>query len=244
MRTVNDVSRLTGVSIRTLQYYDRIGLLPPAQRTEAGYRLYDDTALERLQQILLFRELGFSLDEIKDILDSPGFDRDKALTQQIELLMLKKQRLESMIALAREIREKGEKNMSFEAFDNKKIEEYAARAKAEWGGTKEFAEYEKKSAARTPEQEKDKADELMSVFAEFGALRNKPVGSEEVREQVKKLQRVITENYYSCTDEILASLGQMYAADGEFKQNIDRAGGEGTAEFASRAIAEYCKRAQ
>ena len=123
MRTVNDVSRLTGVSIRTLQYYDRIGLLPPAQRTEAGYRLYDDTALERLQQILLFRELGFSLDEIKDILDSPGFDRGRALTQQIELLTLKKQRLEAMIALAREIREKGEKNMSFEAFDNKKIEE-------------------------------------------------------------------------------------------------------------------------
>ena len=101
-----------------------------------------------------------------------------------------------------------------------------------------------RKAARTPEQEKAKADELMGVFAEFGALRNKPVGSEEVREQVKKLQRVITENYYSCTDEILASLGQMYAADGEFKQNIDRAGGEGTAEFVSRAIAEYCKRAQ
>ncbi|MBR4363112.1 MAG: MerR family transcriptional regulator [Ruminococcus sp.] len=241
MRTVNDVSRLTGVSIRTLQYYDRIGLLPPAQRTEAGYRLYDDTALERLQQILLFRELGFSLDEIKDILDSPGFDRGRALTQQIELLMLKKQRLEAMIALAREIREKGEKNMSFEAFDNKKIEEYAARAKAEWGGTREFAEYEQKSAARTPEQEKAKADELMRVFAEFGAMRDKPVDSAVVREQVRKLQRVITENYYTCTDEILASLGQMYAAGGEFRQNIDRAGGEGTAEFASRAIAGYCK---
>ena len=90
MKTVNEVSKLVGVSIRTLQYYDRIGLLSPATRTEAGYRLYDDTALERLQQILLFRELEFSLSEIKVILEAPGFDKDKALDRQIELLTLKK----------------------------------------------------------------------------------------------------------------------------------------------------------
>ena len=75
MMTVNEVSKLTGVSIRALQYYDTIGLLPPAGYTEAGYRLYDDTAMERLQQILLFRELEFPLKEIKRILDSPNFDR-------------------------------------------------------------------------------------------------------------------------------------------------------------------------
>lgn len=86
MMTVNEASKLTGVSIRTLQYYDTIGLLPPAGYTEAGYRLYDDTAMERLQQILLFRELEFPLKEIKRILDSPNFDRSKALEQQIELL--------------------------------------------------------------------------------------------------------------------------------------------------------------
>ena len=97
MRTVNEVSKLTGVSIRTLQYYDKIGLLSPAMRTEAGYRLYDDTALERLQQILLFRELEFSLDDIKAILEAPDFDREKALEQQIELLTLKKQRLEAIL---------------------------------------------------------------------------------------------------------------------------------------------------
>ena len=101
MMTVHEVSELTGVSIRTLQYYDQIGLLQPAQRTEAGYRLYDDTALERLQQILLFRELAFSLDEIKAILDAPDFDREKALDQQIELLTLKRERLDAIIALAR-----------------------------------------------------------------------------------------------------------------------------------------------
>ena len=83
MMTVNEVSKLTGVSIRALQYYDAIGLLPPAGYTEAGYRLYDDAAMERLQQILLFRELEFPLKEIKRILDSPNFDRSKALEQQI-----------------------------------------------------------------------------------------------------------------------------------------------------------------
>ena len=93
MRTVHEVSKLTGVSIRTLQYYDKIGLLSPAERTEAGYRLYDDAALERLGQILLFRELEFPLAEIRDILDAPDFDRDLALRQQIDLLTLKKERL-------------------------------------------------------------------------------------------------------------------------------------------------------
>ena len=97
MRTVNEVSKLTGVSVRTLQYYDKIGLLLPAERTEAGYRLYDDASLERLQQILLFRELEFSLDEIRAILDARDFDREKALDQQIELLTLKMQRLEGII---------------------------------------------------------------------------------------------------------------------------------------------------
>ena len=241
MRTVNEVSKLTGVSIRTLQYYDKIGLLSPAMRTEAGYRLYDDTALERLQQILLFRELEFSLDDIKVILEAPDFDREKAIDQQIELLTLKKQRLEAIIGLAREIRDKGGNNMSFEAFDDKMIEEYAARAKAEWGGTKEYAEYEKKSRLRSKQEETVVAKELMSVFAEFGAMRGKSPDSDEVRAMVQKLQSVITKNYYNCTDEILASLGQMYAANDEFRQNIDKAGGEGTAGFVSRAIAEYCR---
>ena len=97
MMTVNEVSKLTGVSIRTLQYYDKIGLLHPAEYTEAGYRLYDDAALETLQQILLFRELEFPLRDIKKIVESPDFDRSKALEQQIELLTLKKEHLENLI---------------------------------------------------------------------------------------------------------------------------------------------------
>ena len=106
MMTVKEASRLTGISIRTLQYYDKLGLLP-AMRTESGYRLYDDAALERLQQILLFRELEFPLRDIRTILDNPNFDRRKALRQQIELLTLKKQHLEDLIRLARTLQAAG-----------------------------------------------------------------------------------------------------------------------------------------
>ena len=105
--TVNDVSKLTGVSIRTLQYYDTIGLLKPNGHTEAGYRLYDDTALERLQQILLFKELEFSLKEIKSMINAPDFDRNKAMEQQIELLTMKKEHLENLIDFARKIKTTG-----------------------------------------------------------------------------------------------------------------------------------------
>jgi DNA-binding transcriptional MerR regulator len=143
MMTVNEVSKVTGVSIRTLQYYDRIGLLHPADYTGAGYRLYDDTALERLQQILLFRELQFSLKEIRAIIDSPDFDRDKALEQQIQLLKLRKDRLDNLILFARGIKEAGVKHMNFSVFDTDKIDEYAARAKESWGKTSEYKEFEK-----------------------------------------------------------------------------------------------------
>ena len=111
MMTVNEVSKLTGVSIRTLQYYDTIGLLKPIEYTESGYRLYDDTSLERLQQILLFRELEFPLKEIKEIIDAPNFDRNKALEQQIELLTMKKEHLENLITFARGVQMLGVKNM-------------------------------------------------------------------------------------------------------------------------------------
>ena len=241
MRTVNEVSKLTGVSIRTLQYYDKIGLLTPAERTEAGYRLYDDTALERLQQILLFRELEFSLTEIKAILDAPDFDRRKALDQQIELLTMKIERLQGIVGLAREIKDKGEIIMKFNAFDTKKIEEFTQRAKSEWGSTKEFKEYAEKSKDRTPDDEKNIADGLMEIFTEFGKVINNSADSDEAQTLVKKLQSYITDNYYACSSDMLASLGKMYTADGEFKTNIDNAGGEGTAEFAAQAIEKYTK---
>ena len=241
MMTVHEVHTLTGVSIRTLQYYDRIGLLPPAARTDAGYRLYDDAALERLQQILLFRELEFSLKEIQSILQSPNFDREKALEQQIRLLTLKREHLDNLIAFARGFKQVGGKNMNFSAFDTEKMDAYAAQAKAQWQHTEAYQEFSEKNKGRSKEAEEALARGLMSIFADFGRCKAADPASPEAQALVKRLQSYITEHYYRCTSEMLRSLGAMYGAGGEFTENIDRAGGEGTAKFAERAIAACCE---
>ena len=241
MMTVNEVSKLTGVSIRTLQYYDKIGLLHPSKYTEAGYRLYDDAALETLQQILLFRELEFPLKDIRKIISSPDFDRSKALGQQIELLKLKKEHLENLIDLAIGIKAIGVKQLTFDAFDTRKIDEYAAQAKASWGTTPAYKEYEKRSKGRTKEDDRKIHQGMIDIFAEFGQIRHTDPASEEAQVMAKKLQDYITEHMYTCTKEILSGLGKMYACGGDFTTNIDKIGGEGTAVFASQAIEVYCK---
>ena len=240
MMTVNQVSKLTGVSIRTLQYYDRIGLLSPAKYTESGYRLYDDTALERLQQIMLFKELEFPLKEIKCIVSDPELDRKKALRQQIKLLELKRDHLDELIAYAREIERNGVKTMDFKAFDTTKLEEYKQRAKEEWGTSAQYREFEQKDSKRTMKDNERITKEFMGIFAEFGQMKQQPADSEQVQKQVGKLKKFITENFYNCTDDVLSDLGKMYASDGEFTKNIDSAGGKGTAVFTAEAIRIYC----
>ena len=196
MMTVKEVSRLTGVSVRTLQYYDQIGLLHPGTRTEAGYRLYDATTLETLQQILLFRELKFSLKEIAAILQNPHFHREKALEQQIELLTLQKRHLESLITLAENIRQQtGGNAMDFTAFDTKKLDEYAAKAKQQWGATAAYQEYETKNAHETTQAQQENARALMALVAAFGHMQTKDPADPAVQAQVQKLQAFITEHY-------------------------------------------------
>lgn len=116
MRTISQVAQLAGISTRTLQYYDEIGLLKPSGLTRSGYRLYDDDAIQKLQQILFFKELGFQLKEINEILQKPGFDKNKAFKRQKELLMLKRNRVDRLIQLLSRL-EKGEQCMSFKEFD-------------------------------------------------------------------------------------------------------------------------------
>lgn len=242
MMTVHEVSALTGVSIRTLQYYDEIGLLPPARYTEARYRLYDEAALERLQQIMLFRELEFPLKQIREILENPAFDRQKALDQQIELLTMKRERMDNLIRMARTIKLTGGIMMNFEAFDKKKLEEYADRAKAAWGATPAYREYEEKNSGKSLGEIKSAGEGLMALLAAFSGMKAGGPAAPEAQEQVRWVQDYITEYYYTCTDEILSGLGRMYGSGGEFTENIDRAGGPGTAEFAAKAIRVYCER--
>lgn len=231
MKTVKEISRLTGISVRTLHYYDEINLLKPTKTTDTGYRLYDDTALERLHSILLFRELQFPLKEIKAILDSSDFNTKTALEEQIKLLELQRNRLDEIITSAREILTKGTENMNFSTFDKTEIKKYADEAKQKWGCTDAYKEYIQKHYDSA-----DKTDKLMQIFAEIGKIKHLSPYCEEAQNLIKKLQNFITENYYTCTDEILKGLGQMYISDERFKKSIDNAGGAGTAEFTAKAI--------
>lgn len=243
MMIVNEMSRLTGVSIRTLQYYDKIGLLPPADYTEVGYRLYDDETLQKLQIILLFRELEFPLKDIRRIIESPVFDREKALEQQIHILELKKEHIENLIDLARGVKKSGVKDMTdFTAFDTAKIDDYIAKAREYWGDTAAFKEFEEKNADRTSEENAGINTELMKIFAQFGGMKDMDPASSKVQKQVKKLQDYITDKFYKCTNTILSSLGHAYSAEGEMNRNIDKAGGKGTGEFVDKAIQIYCSK--
>ena len=239
---IQEAARLTGVTERTLRYYDRIGLLRPSGMTESGYRLYDDDALRRLQQILFFRELGFPLAQIGEIMDSPGYDRNDALRRHRALLIAERNRLNGLIELA-ERTLKGESDMSFDAFDRSEIDRqrdaYAEEARERWGGTDAYAESEKKTAGYGKEQWAAIQQEADEIFAAFAALRGHAPDEPDVQALVARWQAHITRNYYACTKEILAGLGQMYTADERFIQNIDRAGA-GTAQLMSAAIAAYC----
>ena len=241
MKTIHEVSKLAGISIRTLQYYDNIGLLHPSSYSDSGYRLYSDNDLEKLQQILLFRELEFPLKEIKEIINRPDFDRSKALEQQIQLLTLKKEHLENLITLARGIKAIGGYTLDFKAFDKTKLDEYAKEAKAAWGNTPEYKEFEEKDKNRTPKDNENMAALMMEIFKEFGRIKDQDPASDKAQALVKQLQDFITEHFYTCTNQILSGLGKMYSAGGDFTTNIDNAGGEGTAKFADEAIQIYCK---
>lgn len=240
MRTVKEVSKITGVSVRTLHYYDAIGLLKPTKVTEAGYRMYDDTALSRLQNILLFRELQFSLKEIKVILDSSNFDTSEAIAQQIGLLELQYKHIGELIAFAREIQNKGVTAMNFDVFDKNEIEKYRAEVKAKWGDTKAYQEYKQKDIAHNEDSYQKASNKLMTIFSELGELKHLTPDADEVQKRISVLQKFITDNYYVCTNDIFSGLGEMYVCDERFKKNIDRAGGDGTAVFVSRAISVYC----
>lgn len=237
MRTVKEVSRLTGVSVRTLHHYDAIGLLKPTKITDAGYRLYDDTAVCRLQNILLFRELQFPLKEIKEILDTPDFDADMALVQQIRLLELQYEHIGELLSFAREMKEKGVHKMEFDVFDKSGIERYKEEVKERWGQSEAYREFvQRQQKGETFEKSET---QMMSLFTEIGMLREQPPADRKVQDKIRELQSFITDHYYNCSNEILKNLGVMYTEDERFRQNIDKAGGSGTAAFVRQAIEVY-----
>lgn len=238
MRTIKEMSQLSGLSVRTLHYYDEIGLLKPTLVGENGYRFYDDEVLPRLQEILLFRELEFPLKDIQKILEASHYKRYAALGDQIKLLEIKKARLEEVIIHAKSLKEGGKTMSHFTAYDESEVKAFQKEAKERWGNTAAYQSYEQKSSDVDAELVSQEMHQLMT---DFGLLKDLPVDDQVVQVQVKKLQDYITDHFYPCTNEILAGLGQMYVEDERFKKNIDSSGGQGTASFISSAISHYCK---
>lgn len=237
---IKEFAEFTGVSVRTLHYYDEIGLLAPAYVDKTtGYRYYDEKSLIRMQEILFYRELDFSLKSIGKILSSPDYDTKKSLEEQKIMLTLKKERLERLISSIDEAM-KGANIMS--AFDSSEFEKYKAEAQEKWGKTDAYKQYEEKTADYTKHKWNGLAEGMDRIMAEFAhCMKNgERPDSDEAQNLVKTLQNHITENYYHCTNEILAGLGQMYVADERFKNNIDKHA-DGTALFISEAIEFYCK---
>ncbi|MBE6974246.1 MAG: MerR family transcriptional regulator [Ruminococcaceae bacterium] len=242
MMTVAQMSKRTGVSVRTLHHYDQIGLLKPTEVTDAGYRLYDDTALDRLYMILVYRELGLHLNEIGSILDAPDYDRNRVLEHQIKLMQERVEKLQNRISFARGMLMLGVKYMDFEGFDPKKMDEYSQQAKVIYGKTDAYKEYEQKKKGRTKEQEKDLGDQVMDFFVRLGKMRPCAPDSEEAQNWAKELQAFFTEHFYTCTPQILKGLAESYAGGGSMTENIDKAGGEGTGAFAKQVIDIYTQK--
>ena len=238
---IKEFSRFTGVSVRTLHYYDEIGLLKPSHVDKStGYRYYDEHSLLRMQEILFYRELDFPLKSIEEILSSPNYDKTQALKEQKKLLILKKERLERLI-LAIDSATKGENVMK--AFDNTEFEKYKTEAQEKWGSTDAYKEHQEKTKGYSKDKWNSMAADMDAIMGQFAAVmtHGDAADSAAAQELVQALQSHITENYYTCTKEILSGLGQMYVADERFKANIDKHG-DGTAAFICEAIATYCNK--
>lgn len=239
---IKQIAKISGVTVRTLHYYDEIGLLKPKDTTDCGYRLYDEESLSALQQVLFFRELGFPLGEIKEIMKTPGYNKLEALKNHRELLIKKRDRLNGLIMLV-ENNIKGDDAMSFKEFDMSGIKaarkKYAVEVKQRWGNTKAFREEQDKTKAYDEKQWEMLCGEGADILKQFGECRYLSPDSKQAQQLVEKWQAYITDNFYSCNKQILSCLGLMYTNDERFTKNIDK-NGEGTAEFMGEAIAVYC----
>jgi MerR family transcriptional regulator, thiopeptide resistance regulator len=241
--SVGQVSRLAGVTVRTLHHYDEIGLLSPGERTSAGYRRYTDDDLIRLQQVLLYRELGFALDEIAVILDDPQVDELTQLRRQHELLSRESERLREVIAAVERTIEARALGITltpeerFEVFGHFRPEDHEAEAQRRWGGTDAYQESRRRVASY------DKADWLR-IRAEAATLNEDlaaayqaglPADGETVMELAERHRAHINRWFYTCPHELHRRLGELYVSDARFTAVFD-AVAPGLAAFLRSAI--------
>lgn len=241
---VKEVAELVGISVRTLHHYDEIGLLSPDQISESGYRLYSDENLEMLQQIIFFKELGFPLKKIKEIINSPSFNREEALELHRKMLVEKQSRLEKMIQTVEKTIQhmKGEIKMSnkekFEGFDFSK-NPYEKEARERWGD-QAVDDSNAKIGKMTKEEQEKMGNDMNAVYRKLADLREGSPESEESQEAIKEWF-VLLNQFGTYSLDAFKGLGQMYVADDRFTKNIDKFG-EGLAQFMCDAMGIYADR--
>lgn len=241
--TVGQVARVARVTVRTLHHYDEIGLLSPSGRTRAGYRRYDDADLERLQQILFYRELGFPLEEIATILDDPDVDPTQHLRRQHQLLTSRIKRLQEMveaIEFAMEARKMGihlTPEERFEVFGEFDPDQYAEEAQERWGQTEAYQESQRRASGYTKEdwqrhkaENEDWARRFVAVM-ESGA----PADSAQARELAEEHRQLISRWFYECSYEIHTGLADMYVDDPRFTEYYEKIK-PGMARYLNEAI--------
>ncbi len=240
MKTVGDVSELAGVTVRALHHYDEIGLLSPSGRSEAGYRLYSRDDLERLQEILVWRALGFSLADIAGMLDEPGYDRVAALERQRELVGHELGRLEAIrraldgaLAAHRDGNRQKETSM-FDGFDPT---EYEDEARERWGHTEAYRESARRAAAYGEAEWAEIRAEADGVLDDFAALMaaGAPASGERARAVAERHRRHISQWFYPCSPGLHRGLAEMYIADERFAATYERRAA-GLAQYVHDAV--------
>ena len=241
--TVKEVANVAGVSVRTLHHYHKIRLLVPSGATPAGYRLYSETDLERLQQILFFKELGFALAEIGSILDSPEYDRAEELRSHRRLLKTKRERLDELLGLVDRALESTTRSQSmgtdnmFEGFDETKLEEYKQEVREKYD-PKIVAESERRTGSYSKEDWAAVKAEGNAINRRIAALMERGPADPETQEAIGCFYQHINDRFYTCTPEIFRGLGEMYVQEPRFTAFYEKFK-SGMAEFMCEAMRIY-----
>jgi len=242
LKTVKEIAKLTGITIRTLHYYDEIGLLKPSDVSEAGYRLYNKNDITIIQEILFLKEIGFELKQIKEIVNNPSFDEKTELKKQKEILILKKKRIENLIKL---VDDKLECNcsLSFSEFDESHIiakqKEYHKEVLQRWKNTDSYREFES-NHSKSNNQFTDLDKKSKEIFGKIAEYMNYPPSDKRVQGLISLWQDYITQNHYNCTNQMLECLSLMYVEDKRFKAYFNNLG-DNLAHYIGDAIKFYCQ---
>jgi MerR family transcriptional regulator, thiopeptide resistance regulator len=249
--TVSQLAKLAGVTVRTLHHYDELGLVRPSQRSQAGYRLYEDHDMQRLQQVLFFRELGFPLEEISRIVNDSAFDVRAALLMQRELLRERAERAQALLRAvdaALDALEKGKamtKEDMFEVFGDFDVEKYDAEARERWGDTEAYKESARRTARYTKQEWVRIKDEGERIQGRLAELMESGHGSAdpEVMDTAEAHRQYIERWFYSCSRAMHRGLGELYVQDPRFTVSLDRHS-PGLAEFMRNAFRANAERGE